>query len=141
MSKRGTIKYKWIVECHLDSRDRLQCVFCIKWFDRKGVFSDHPWRQYKCIFCEEELQENCILKEHMWLLRMLDVFNGIYLWMFVWNLFPYEIQKFEEFNSINSKLENFFPMQFKNLNSLILYSSKLEKFFPMKFKNLNNLIL
>ena len=58
-------------------------MFCIKWFDRKGVFSDHPWRQYKCIFCEEELQENCILKEHMWLLRMLDVFNGIYLWMFV----------------------------------------------------------
>ena len=25
VSKRGTIKYKWIVECHLDSRD-IVCV-------------------------------------------------------------------------------------------------------------------
>ena len=63
-------------------------MFCIKWFDRISGFSDHPGlfdegNIFECIFCEEVLKRNCILKEHMWLLRMLYVFNGIYLWMFV----------------------------------------------------------
>ena len=39
----------------------------------------HEGTIFKCIFCEKELQENSILKEHMSLLRMLDVFNGICL--------------------------------------------------------------
>ena len=43
VSKRGTIKYKWIVECHLDNRDNRDYSVCFVLNDlTERVFSDHP---------------------------------------------------------------------------------------------------